>query len=187
MDDDWDRVTFEFDTLPKPNKKFRAEVSREAKKAFGSRIFWRTVSVTIELRVDALEKHLIKGDVDNYIKQILDGLTGIAYNDDNQVVAVEAYFTYSHFEGVKIDTVGRFLVNIDQAEEFVYKHKKECFTFLIPRDAPKSIKELIKQNCRFQVKTYYKLMESGMPKEEAKSVLTIIYKKYPRKGSKPKK
>lgn len=40
---------------------------------------------------DADETSTLRGDIDNYVKSILDGLNGIAYNDDGQVVNLKAF------------------------------------------------------------------------------------------------
>lgn len=42
-------------------------------------------------------KPTIKPDIDNIIKAILDGLNGVAYNDDKQVVCVLATKSFSPF------------------------------------------------------------------------------------------
>jgi len=41
-------------------------------------------------RVDLDSKSKLRGDIDNYVKTILDALNGIAWVDDNQVVKVTA-------------------------------------------------------------------------------------------------
>lgn len=46
----------------------------------------------IDLTVtEADETSNLRGDVDNYVKSIMDGLNGVAYNDDGQVVNLKAY------------------------------------------------------------------------------------------------
>jgi len=37
------------------------------------------------------EESKLRGDVDNYAKSLLDGLNGVAYDDDKQVVSLRAY------------------------------------------------------------------------------------------------
>jgi crossover junction endodeoxyribonuclease RusA len=41
-------------------------------------------------RVDIESKSSLRGDIDNYVKTILDGLNGVAWKDDSQVVKVTA-------------------------------------------------------------------------------------------------
>jgi len=45
----------------------------------------------------------VKPDLDKLVRAVLDGLTGVAYMDDCQVVAIEAIKTYNNAEGVWID------------------------------------------------------------------------------------
>lgn len=37
------------------------------------------------------EESSLRGDLDNYLKSLLDGLNGIAYEDDGQVVSIKAF------------------------------------------------------------------------------------------------
>jgi len=37
------------------------------------------------------ETSKLRGDVDNYLKSLMDGLNGVAYDDDGQVVSVKAF------------------------------------------------------------------------------------------------
>jgi crossover junction endodeoxyribonuclease RusA len=37
------------------------------------------------------EESKLRGDVDNYVKSLLDGLNGVAFDDDKQVVSLRAY------------------------------------------------------------------------------------------------
>lgn len=54
-----------------------------------------------------LEWHCLKkgrGDLDNKLKVIQDGLNGIAYKDDKQIIAIEAYkIMNSTFDGAIIE------------------------------------------------------------------------------------
>lgn len=55
------------------------------------------------------EWHCLKkgrGDLDNKLKVIQDGLNGVAYNDDKQIIAIEAYkIMNSSFEGAIIEVI----------------------------------------------------------------------------------
>lgn len=44
-----------------------------------------------------------RGDIDNFIKCVLDGLNGIAYNDDAQVTVLTAEKRFGYNEGVTIN------------------------------------------------------------------------------------
>lgn len=37
------------------------------------------------------EESKLRGDVDNYVKSLLDGLNGVAFDDDKQVVNIKAF------------------------------------------------------------------------------------------------
>ena len=47
-----------------------------------------SMEVTVEKYPDGGSR--LRGDVDNYLKTVMDGLNGIAWEDDKQVFAVEA-------------------------------------------------------------------------------------------------
>jgi Holliday junction resolvase RusA-like endonuclease len=47
-----------------------------------------TIEVTVEKYPDGGSR--LRGDVDNYLKTVMDGLNGVAWVDDKQVFAVEA-------------------------------------------------------------------------------------------------
>lgn len=46
------------------------------------------IDVTIS---ETTEESNLRGDVDNYVKSLMDGLNGIAYDDDGQVVNLKAF------------------------------------------------------------------------------------------------
>ena len=46
-------------------------------------------TVTVEMMPDGTEPSKLRGDIDNYLKLLMDGLNGIAYEDDKQVVHIE--------------------------------------------------------------------------------------------------
>lgn len=45
--------------------------------------------ITIGVFTPTPEKITLRGDIDNYVKLVMDGLNGIAYEDDNQIVYIE--------------------------------------------------------------------------------------------------
>jgi crossover junction endodeoxyribonuclease RusA len=45
----------------------------------------------------------VKPDLDKLIRAVLDGLTGVAYDDDSQVVLISAAKTYGNNEGVWVE------------------------------------------------------------------------------------
>jgi len=49
------------------------------------------------------EKYTKKPDIDNLIKSILDGLNGVAFKDDNQVINVTAKKVYSDIARVEVE------------------------------------------------------------------------------------
>jgi Holliday junction resolvase RusA-like endonuclease len=63
-------------------------------------LFTGPVEVEIQLAADGVDivvreldpasKSTLRGDVDNYVKSCLDGLNGMAFPDDNQVLIVKA-------------------------------------------------------------------------------------------------
>ena len=54
--------------------------------------------------IDSGKRPEIRPDIDNIVKVVLDGLNGIAYNDDSQVVEIQARKVYGlDYEGVHIN------------------------------------------------------------------------------------
>jgi len=45
--------------------------------------------ITIQSVQDESNPSKLRGDIDNYAKSVLDGLNGIAYTDDRQIVSLE--------------------------------------------------------------------------------------------------
>lgn len=63
-------------------------LARNAMILSGEEPFTGLVSISIWFY---LPNHRSEPDIDNLIKAVLDGLNGVAYTDDKQVVAVHAY------------------------------------------------------------------------------------------------
>ena len=65
-------------------------------------IFWFEIpkSYSKEKRQDCAEGFIrpSRGDIDNYIKSILDGLNKVAYNDDRYIYKLEAEKRYTEYE-----------------------------------------------------------------------------------------
>lgn len=51
-------------------------------------VFDNTGTAVIIERVDVDEKSKLRGDLDNYVKTVLDALNGVAWEDDSQVVKI---------------------------------------------------------------------------------------------------
>lgn len=56
-----------------------------------------------ELRISGVHRPTVKPDTDNYIKSTLDGLNGLLWEDDNQIVDLIAYKYYSDNPRVEIE------------------------------------------------------------------------------------
>ena len=50
-----------------------------------------------------LESYTKKPDLDNLVKSVLDGLNGIAYVDDNQIIDIEARKEYGLYNSIYIE------------------------------------------------------------------------------------
>ncbi|WP_269148312.1 RusA family crossover junction endodeoxyribonuclease [Limosilactobacillus reuteri] len=56
-----------------------------------------------ELRLSGIHRPIVKPDTDNYIKSTLDGLNGLLWEDDNQIVKIVAEKYYSDRPRVEIE------------------------------------------------------------------------------------
>lgn len=56
-----------------------------------------------ELRLSGSHRPVVKPDTDNYIKSTLDGLNGILWEDDNQIVDLIAHKYYSDRPRVEVE------------------------------------------------------------------------------------
>ena len=56
-----------------------------------------------ELRMSGSHRPVVKPDTDNYIKSTLDGLNGLLWEDDNQIVDLIAHKYYSDNPRVEIE------------------------------------------------------------------------------------
>ena len=59
-----------------------------------------------ELRITGAHRPIVKPDTDNYIKSTLDGLNGLLWEDDNQIVKIVAEKYYSDHPRVEIEVQG---------------------------------------------------------------------------------
>lgn len=85
---------------------WRADIARNAQEA-GYKPVSGAVRVTILFEMKAPKTVTrkyphVKPDLDKLVRAVLDGLTGVAYDDDSQVVFIEASKCYSHQEGAWI-------------------------------------------------------------------------------------
>lgn len=175
-----------FDVLephPQPEPVFRAAVASAARDAFGSLEFWNEVWVTIQLYFPVLSKREVRGDIDNYIKNVLDGLTGIAFNDDSQVVGVHAFWIDRPGApaAAQIEIEGMDLVDMEDLEERTITAGSEEFTVLVVKNDPAAA-EVMMRAYRASVEAYVALVKAGLRHHDARSALPIICCKYPRKG-----
>ncbi|WP_406565702.1 RusA family crossover junction endodeoxyribonuclease [Limosilactobacillus reuteri] len=66
-----------------------------------------------ELRIAGAHRPIVKPDTDNYIKSTLDGLNGLLWEDDNQIVKIVAEKYYSDRPRIEIE-VERLEQNEDE-------------------------------------------------------------------------
>lgn len=70
--------------------------------------FYRPVQKSISkkervLRLTGAHRPIVKSDVDNYIKSTLDGLNGLLWEDDRQIVDIIAHKYYSDHPRIEIE------------------------------------------------------------------------------------
>ncbi|MCT3207430.1 RusA family crossover junction endodeoxyribonuclease [Limosilactobacillus reuteri] len=70
--------------------------------------FYRQVQSSVskkerELRLSGIHRPIVKPDTDNYIKSTLDGLNGLLWEDDNQIVKIVAEKYYSEHPRIEIE------------------------------------------------------------------------------------
>ena len=80
--------------------------------------FYRQVQSSVskkerELRLSGIHRPIVKPDTDNYIKSTLDGLNGLLWEDDNQIVKIVAEKYYSDRPRIEIE-VERLEQNEDE-------------------------------------------------------------------------
>ena len=73
--------------------------------------FYRHVQSSVskkerKLRLIGAHRPTVKPDVDNYIKSTLDGLNGLLWEDDNQIVKIVAEKYYSDHPRVEVEVKG---------------------------------------------------------------------------------
>lgn len=83
-----------------PEKTLLAEQAVAAQ--YKGPLFEGPVAVEMRFGIDYIGIHIadldyqpikgLRGDLDNYVKMVADGLNGIAWNDDRQIKSVYAYF-----------------------------------------------------------------------------------------------
>lgn len=66
-----------------------------------------------KLRLSGIHRPIVKPDTDNYIKSTLDGLNGLLWEDDNQIVKIVAEKYYSDRPRIEIE-VERLEQNEDE-------------------------------------------------------------------------
>jgi Holliday junction resolvase RusA-like endonuclease len=75
------------------------EYEQAIKDAYDGPLFDGPVSMSVTFTKDKITITLsemegqssLRGDIDNYVKSIMDGLNGVAYKDDGQVLNIRAH------------------------------------------------------------------------------------------------
>jgi len=85
---------------------WRADIARNAE-LFGFKPISNAVKVEMDfvmLKPKSAKRAFpsVKPDLDKLIRAVLDGLTGVAYEDDSQVILIQATKTYGENQGVWI-------------------------------------------------------------------------------------
>lgn len=90
-------------------KRWRAAIRAAAALAFVDGVRWESEPVDVELefvlaRPATVRRQLpsVRPDVDKLARAVLDGLTGVAFRDDGQVVRLVATKSYGAEQGVRI-------------------------------------------------------------------------------------
>lgn len=85
-------------------EKYKNEPSDKPMKAFITFMFEPPKSLSAKKREKLLlEAYTKKPDLDNLIKSVLDGLNGIAYMDDNQIIYIKARKEYGLEDSIYIE------------------------------------------------------------------------------------
>jgi len=85
---------------------WRADIARNAE-LFGFKPITNAVKVELDfimIRPKSAKRVFpsVKPDLDKLIRAVLDGLTGVAYEDDSQVILIQSSKTYGEKQGVWI-------------------------------------------------------------------------------------
>ena len=81
------------------------------------RVHLKNISKTL----DKLYPANIREDIDNLAKFTLDGLNGIAFSDDKQVIKLEAYKMMDHRGDDQGECVGRTIIHIEKFNQSMVK------------------------------------------------------------------
>jgi Holliday junction resolvase RusA-like endonuclease len=91
---------------PTTTRRFENEISFEARKHFKELIIGavqvKIIFNFIRAKSNKSPLHVIRPDLDNLIKGVLDGLNGIAFKDDCQVVNLQCEKQYAEHESIDI-------------------------------------------------------------------------------------